>query len=99
VSDEFEGLGTSLAFNGASMAVSALVAAFAFPSVGMLGALLPFALGALGLYHYVRARSSRDGAATEHHGRLCSHFGLVAISIAGCLVTVILFSLYFIFKD
>jgi hypothetical protein len=98
VSDDFEGLGMSLAYNGASMAISVGVG-LVYPGGFSLIALLPFFLGALGVYHYVRARSAQPGLDTAHHARLCTHFGLLAISIVGCVVTIYLVGLFLFFKD
>jgi hypothetical protein len=99
LSEPFEGQRSGLFFNGSSLAVSLGVAAVTFPHAVTFVALLPFALGTLGLYHYVRARSSNDISATAHHLQLCTHFGLLAISIVGALVSIFLVAVFLFFKD
>jgi hypothetical protein len=99
MSDQFEGTGTALLFSSISMAVSLGAVAYAFPNAFAFFGLMPFALGALGFYHYVRARGSADSGASAHHAKLCTHFGLLAISIAGSMVAIGLVGVYFFMRE
>ena len=97
--DDARELRKALLFNGSSIAVSLGLGGVAFPSALSFFGLLPSALGMLGLYHYARARAAADGATTAHHANLSTHFGLLAVSIAGGLLTIVLMGILFVLKD